>query len=326
MGMNPDGKIAYVTHWDEPGSVSVIDTKTNAVVETISVDPLPVSIAVDPGGETAYVYSAAGRTLTPIDTDTHAAGDPITVTGPSVDGTEAVVAITPNQSPVPRLAAPATAYVGDPVVFDASGSADDTDIDTYGFDFGDGAQATSAQPIRRHVYSEPGTYEATLTLDDGVGCEPVPELFGLGLASPFTGQTAHCSGPSLVTSEPVTIEVREPDKLRLLVGLARPQRSLRRVQVSAACGAIDCRVRASGKVRARHPSKKARTFELIPATSELTAGTAGMLRPAIPPAAREAARKAVAAGGKVKAKVRVVAKAPVHQTGVRVHWVRVLPR
>lgn len=52
------------------------------------------------------------------------------------------------------------------VSFDGSGSTDaDGDMLSYSWDFGDGNSATGS--MQNHVYTNPGTYVATLTVDDG---------------------------------------------------------------------------------------------------------------------------------------------------------------
>ena len=58
---------AYVTN-NGSGSVSVIDTATNAVVATPSVDGAPLRIAVTPDGTRAYVTNHGSSNVSVIDT------------------------------------------------------------------------------------------------------------------------------------------------------------------------------------------------------------------------------------------------------------------
>jgi hypothetical protein len=258
-----------------------------------------------------------------IDTATNAVEKTISL---GITATVWVVAAVPNQPPTAELRADALeVFAGTPVTFDASGSSDDEGIASYTFDFGDGARATTAQPTHKHAYTEPGTYQATVTVDDGVGCEPIPDFFELGLASPFTGHTAHCNGPSRATSEPVEVRVLAPAKLRLGMRLKRRQRSLRRVQVTARCEGADCRVRAGGALQVKRPGRKAQRFALIADARELKAGAKSRLELRIPAQARRAARKALKEGGKVRAKLRVRATAPPGQERARVRVVRIVP-
>jgi len=321
IALTPDGKRAYVTNrWSD--TVSVIDTKTNAVEATIEVGDYPYGIAITPDGKRAYVANWFSDNVSVIDTATNAVEE-TTFLGSEVWA----VAAVPNQPPAAELRADALEVrVGKPVTLDASGSSDDEGIASYTFDFGDGARATTAQPTHKHAYTEPGTYQATVTVDDGVGCEPIPDFFELGLASPFTGHTAHCNGPSRVTSEPVEIKVIEASALRLRVDAKRPQRSLRRVRVAATCEGSGCRVRAGGALRVKCPGRKAQRFPLIAEARELKAGAKSRLELRIPAQARRAARKALKEGGKVRAKLRVRATAPPGQERARVRVVRIVRR
>jgi YVTN family beta-propeller protein len=61
----------YVTNFDS-GTVSVIDTATNAVVTTIAVGDTPVAVAVAPNGTRAYVTNFFSETVSVIDTATNA--------------------------------------------------------------------------------------------------------------------------------------------------------------------------------------------------------------------------------------------------------------
>ena len=80
------------------GTVSVIDTLTNAVVDTITVGESPWGIAITPDGKRAYVANQSG-TISVIDTSTNTVIDTIIDTdGPfgvaiTPDGTRAYVKI-----------------------------------------------------------------------------------------------------------------------------------------------------------------------------------------------------------------------------------------
>jgi hypothetical protein len=56
---------------------------------------------------------------------------------------------------------------GQSVAFDASGSADDSGITSYAWDFGDGTQGSGVTAT--HTYSSPGVYTARLTIMDSAG-------------------------------------------------------------------------------------------------------------------------------------------------------------
>ena len=74
-----------------------------------------------------------------------------------------------NQSPQAMVAASVTEGIAPlDVVFDGSGSFDpDGQITSYVWDFGDGTGAVG--PTATHVYTQPGDYEATLTVIDNDG-------------------------------------------------------------------------------------------------------------------------------------------------------------
>lgn len=78
----------------------------------------------------------------------------------------------PNRPPAASIAWPERAAPGEVVTFDASDTADlDRDVLSYLWDFGDPAtdadHATGA--VGRYVYTEPGSYTATLTVTDAHG-------------------------------------------------------------------------------------------------------------------------------------------------------------
>lgn len=73
-----------------------------------------------------------------------------------------------NFAPEARAGGARRVVAGDPVAFDAARSFDvDGTIASYAWDFGDGELATGPTPA--HVYAQPGTYTATLTVTDDHG-------------------------------------------------------------------------------------------------------------------------------------------------------------
>lgn len=74
-----------------------------------------------------------------------------------------------NQAPTARMIiTPSSAYIGETVTFDASGSTDpDGSIASYSWAFGDGH--TGNRTIAQHAYSAAGTYNVVLTVTDDSG-------------------------------------------------------------------------------------------------------------------------------------------------------------
>jgi len=74
-----------------------------------------------------------------------------------------------NQAPTARMTiTPASAYAGEDITFNASGSTDsDGHIASCSWDFGDGHTGSGA--IAQHAYSTAGTYNVTLTVADNSG-------------------------------------------------------------------------------------------------------------------------------------------------------------
>jgi YVTN family beta-propeller protein len=82
VAVTPDGSTAYVVHRDFVGTVEVIDTATNTVIDTITVGDGPSdlnSVAVTPDGAFAYVTNFYDNTVVVIDTGTNTVIDTITV-------------------------------------------------------------------------------------------------------------------------------------------------------------------------------------------------------------------------------------------------------
>jgi YVTN family beta-propeller protein len=95
IAITPDGKFAYVANfaYEEPGTVSVIDTQTNQVVGTpITVGKGPYGVAITPDGKFAYIPNSESGTVSVIDTQTNqVVGTPI-----MVGGVPRSIAITPD--------------------------------------------------------------------------------------------------------------------------------------------------------------------------------------------------------------------------------------
>jgi YVTN family beta-propeller protein len=60
-------------------NVSVIDTATNAVVDTVAVGTIPYGVAVNPAGTRVYVANAGSNNVSVIDTATNAVVDTVAV-------------------------------------------------------------------------------------------------------------------------------------------------------------------------------------------------------------------------------------------------------
>jgi YVTN family beta-propeller protein len=78
--VHPDGATVYVATLGS-GTVSVIDTATNTVVDTVAVELSPVGVAVHPDGTTVYVANQFSGTVSVIDTATNTVVDTVTVEG-----------------------------------------------------------------------------------------------------------------------------------------------------------------------------------------------------------------------------------------------------
>jgi PKD repeat protein len=88
----------------------------------------------------------------------------------SVDSTPpARVQVTvTNTAPVALLSGPASGFKLTALTWNASGSSDaNGDTLSYRWDFGDGSSATTSTPTTTHSYAAVGTYQVTLTVNDG---------------------------------------------------------------------------------------------------------------------------------------------------------------
>lgn len=157
------------------GSVSG-DTITIRLSRSLLTEPVTIGGAAQPApvagdlftnarGETRLLIGGGGTGLIAVVDDST----------PSEYEVRTNEACAPNDAPVAGLSAtPQSGFAPLEVDFDASASADpdgDTIVE-YTFDFGDGSDAvTQASPLVSHTYTEPGFYQATLTVKDSRGKE-----------------------------------------------------------------------------------------------------------------------------------------------------------
>lgn len=138
----------YAQRWVKRLDLDASDRVT--AVTPFATDWAGVQLLQTPAGELAYVSFGTGA--------------------PGTGSVQAISHGTGNRAPTAvAAAAPATGGAPLTVRFSASGSSDpDGDPLTYRWAFGDGSAATT-QAGSEHVYEQPGTYTATLTVDDGRG-------------------------------------------------------------------------------------------------------------------------------------------------------------
>lgn len=240
------------------------------------------------GGLTAHTISAEGA-LTAVP------GSPFPTPGNNSADIYSL-AITPDQGPVAAM----TQVVDAPkrrVQFNAAGSADaDGTVAGYAFDFGDGQTGFASVPSITHTYELPGVYTARLTVIDNEGCS---------FAYISTGQNVACNGSAQATTS-VELDLLAP-KIRFTGG--RKQRLSRTIKVGllsneAARAQASARISVPGETGSR---VGLRSFRTRTRSRNLTAGARGVIKLKLSKPAFEAASAALAAGGKVSAKVSVVA-------------------
>jgi YVTN family beta-propeller protein len=66
LAITPDGRFAYTTNFDSPGTVTVADTTTHSVTATVNVGRYPLGVAITPDGNTAYVANYLDGTVSVI--------------------------------------------------------------------------------------------------------------------------------------------------------------------------------------------------------------------------------------------------------------------
>ena len=84
LAVSPNGSIVYVTY-EQSGTVSVIDTATQTVIDTIDLNNGPIGsflssgVAFRPDGGVAYVANSNNGTVSVIDPVTHTSSTPSTL-------------------------------------------------------------------------------------------------------------------------------------------------------------------------------------------------------------------------------------------------------
>jgi PKD repeat protein len=83
-------------------------------------------------------------------------------------GQDDVILVVDNTVPIAEAGPDQTVTAGSEVTFDASNS---QDVAEFGFswDFGDGTTEAAVGPLIKHIYSKPGKYIVTLTVQDAAG-------------------------------------------------------------------------------------------------------------------------------------------------------------
>ncbi|GEM_PF-2065814 len=94
---------------------------------------------------------------------------PLTPKGQAIKNTSSSLCAAPaNNAPTANANGPYSGQAGASVAFSSTGSSDpDGDTLTYAWDFGDGASSTQSNPS--HTYAAAGTFNVSLTVDDGNG-------------------------------------------------------------------------------------------------------------------------------------------------------------
>ncbi|HEY7630953.1 MAG TPA: beta-propeller fold lactonase family protein [Thermoleophilaceae bacterium] len=196
LAISPSGKFLYATNY-AASSVSVFGINGDGTLAPVTCDPTtvcktglgPDGVATSPAGSNLYVADGSSNSvsvfgvkadgsLTPVDCDPST--NCKTGQGPNFQD----VALPPDEGPTAAITAGA-ARAGLPTSFDASGSRDpDGQVVRYDWNFGDGTVVQDAGPSPQHTYSKPGSYDASVTVTDELGCS----------TSIYTGQEASCNG------------------------------------------------------------------------------------------------------------------------------------
>lgn len=227
LAISPSGLFLYTTNYGG-GSVSQFAVGADGTLTPIACSPAsncttgggPDGVAIDPSGHFLYAANGTSNSVTVFSVHTDGSISPVpcdpltscqTGLGPNFQS----VAIPPNQGPLAAVSATA-ARAGRASSFDARGSSDpDGSVVRYDWNFGDGTSAANAGPTPQHVYSAPGTYNASVTVTDGIGCSS---------AQVFNGQELLCNGSAAATA---TVTVAVAPRRPVVSGLSQSARRWR---------------------------------------------------------------------------------------------------
>lgn len=234
IAINPVLEQAYTTNFSQ-NRITIIDTALNQQGSHVGVGKEPYGIAVTPDGALALTANRSSRNVSVIDLDAGVATDPIAPTA----GAPYTLAAVPNQPPKASFKAGPT-IVDQPITFDASATADpEGGAIEYEWDFGDGEDIVTSEPVVQHTYDATGDQSVRLTVTDEAGCSR--EFV-------YTGQTASCAGSAVAVATRDLVVTKAPRLGRLVVkprrrAIKRGRRAAFRLRVKNAGPAPVARAR-----------------------------------------------------------------------------------
>jgi 6-phosphogluconolactonase (cycloisomerase 2 family) len=193
------------------GAVDAFTINANGTLSLVPGAPFatgltnPRSVALTPDGKRLYVSGEGTSNITGFNVASNGSlttipGSPFASGGtrPNLES----IAITPNQPPTASFTA-TSATQGQASSFNGSASSDsDGTVTTYDWDFGDGTSLANGGPTPSHVYTQPGTYLASVRVTDNEGCST---------ERIFTGKATLCNGSAVAeTSQTVTVPAATP--------------------------------------------------------------------------------------------------------------------
>jgi YVTN family beta-propeller protein len=206
LAITPDASALYVTNYADATVSQILlsaDALGSITVSHAGTDP--VGIAVTPDGTTAYIADAVPVAQSVTTGTLSELGLPATAGTPTpitVGAGPDAVAITPDQAPVASLVVTAGLATQN-THFDASQSVfPSAPAASYFWNFGDGSTDTTTVASDDHVYSQGGTYHASVTITD---------TDGTSTSTVFSGQTVSLNGsPSAQAFEDVNVPYEVP--------------------------------------------------------------------------------------------------------------------